>query len=165
MGSRRLALLLLPALTGNASAEQVPASRTDAVVVATAVVSQQEVDPVTGLIKAENWELVRSNCTVCHSARLIIQQRASRTGWTDMIRWMQATQSLWQFDGPTEEKILDYLAANYPPSQTTRRLPIPVRLRPLNPYSPVHRIDETETASPRSRGLPKKTPKTIQDSG
>ena len=47
-----------------------------------------------------------------------------------MIRWMQATQILWQFDPATETRILDYLADNYPPQPNHRRAAIPPSLRP-----------------------------------
>ncbi len=111
MARSRLILLLVAALARNVGAEQAPMPPGKAGAVETAARLQQAIDPATGFIMAENWDLVRSNCTVCHSARLITQQRASRRGWTDMIRWMQATQNLWQFDKLTEVKILDYLAS------------------------------------------------------
>jgi hypothetical protein len=38
-----------------------------------------------------------------------------------MIRWMQKTQGLWSFDEKTEDTILSYLAANYPPGKSSRR--------------------------------------------
>jgi hypothetical protein len=47
-----------------------------------------------------------------------------------MIRWMQATQNLWQFDPATEQAILGYLADNYPPQPNRRRAPIPRSLMP-----------------------------------
>jgi len=50
-----------------------------------------------------------------------------------MIRWMQATQNLWQFDPATEAGILDYLAKNYPPQANRRRAPIPPSLMPVAP--------------------------------
>lgn len=74
----------------------------------------------TGLIVAEGFEQVRTTCTACHSAKLVTQNRATREGWKEMIRWMQETQGLWQL-GEQEEVILDYLAANYAPQETGRR--------------------------------------------
>jgi hypothetical protein len=75
---------------------------------------------MTGLKVAEGFELVRANCTACHSGKLIAQNRATREGWQEMIRWMQATQGLWEL-GENEAAILDYLAANYAPEETGRR--------------------------------------------
>ena len=90
----------------------------------------QEVDETTGLTVAPGWELVRAHCGGCHSHRLVTAQRADRQTWLDMIRWMQATQNLWQLEPATEEGILDYLAANYPPQPNRRRAPIPPTLMP-----------------------------------
>jgi hypothetical protein len=87
-------------------------------------------DPETGLRMAQDWDLVRANCTGCHSARLITQQRASRETWLGLIRWMQETQGLWPIPVPIENRILDYLAAQYPPRTTGRRAPLPRSLRP-----------------------------------
>ena len=74
----------------------------------------------TGLVYAEGFEEVRAICTSCHSAKLVTQNRASREGWKQMIRWMQETQGLWEL-GPAEPKILDYLAKHYAPQKTGRR--------------------------------------------
>lgn len=90
----------------------------------------QDVDATTGLKKAPGWELVRIHCGGCHSHKLVTGQRADRQTWLDIIRWMQATQNLWQFDAATEAGILDYLAANYPPQPNRRRAPIPPSLMP-----------------------------------
>jgi hypothetical protein len=96
--------------------------------------AEKKVDEATGLIMDAHWELIKNNCIACHSARQILQQRATRQGWTDIIRWMQATQNLWKFDAETEGKILDYLEKNYAPSGEYRRMPIPPMLMPPNPY-------------------------------
>ena len=52
-----------------------------------------------------------------------------------MIRWMQKKQNLWQFDPLTEERIIGYLADNYPPDAAQRRAALPPHLMPVNPYS------------------------------
>lgn len=77
----------------------------------------------SGLKQGEGLELVLGNCTNCHSAKLIIQNRATRDGWKNMIRWMQETQKLWDL-GDQEAKILDYLEANYAPEYKGRRQPL-----------------------------------------
>ncbi|TXF91207.1 hypothetical protein FUA23_03005 [Neolewinella aurantiaca] len=74
----------------------------------------------TGLIFAEGFEAVRGNCTACHSAKLITQNRATAAGWTEIIRWMQATQNLHDL-GENEEIIVKYLATNYAPEDVGRR--------------------------------------------
>ncbi len=76
-----------------------------------------------GLIVDDGYLLVRTNCISCHSLNLVTQNRATRDGWKSMIRWMQKEQKLWDL-GPNEDKILDYLAKNYAPEQTGRRVPL-----------------------------------------
>lgn len=83
--------------------------------------AQEKVDATTGLIIDQGFEVVKANCTGCHSARLITQSRATREGWKKLIRWMQRTQNLWQFDPPTEATILDYLARHYAPEAQGKR--------------------------------------------
>ena len=99
-----------------------------------AVAAVSQLDPVTGLMMTGDWELVRGNCTACHSAKLITQQRGTAAQWLAMIRWMQKKQNLWQFDPGTEGRIVAYLAENYPPDAATRRAAIPPHLMPDNPY-------------------------------
>ena len=74
----------------------------------------------TGLAYDENFDLVRSVCTSCHSAKLITQNKASREGWKSMIKWMQATQGL-QDLGKAESRIVDYLSKHYAPKELGRR--------------------------------------------
>lgn len=79
----------------------------------------------SGLIFAEGFEIVRGTCTACHSAKLVTQNRATREGWEEMIRWMQAKQGLWEL-GANEPIILDYLSKHYAPENTGRRANIDV---------------------------------------
>jgi len=74
----------------------------------------------TGFVYAKGFDVVRGTCTACHSAKLVTQNRATRDGWQDMIRWMQKTQGLWQL-GKNEPIILDYLAKHYAPKEVVRR--------------------------------------------
>jgi len=87
------------------------------------IVHMPAMDSTSGLVIDEGMELVKANCTACHSSKLIIQNRASREGWLDMIRWMQETQNLWPL-GANEEIILKYLAKNYAPENVGRRAPL-----------------------------------------
>ncbi len=89
-----------------------------------------DTDAATGLIRNPGWELVSAHCGSCHLHGLVTNQRADRQTWLDIIRWMQATQNLWQFRPETEAQILDYLAENYPPQPNRRRAPIPPSLMP-----------------------------------
>ena len=75
----------------------------------------------TGLKYGPGFATVKSACLSCHSAKLITQNKATREGWFDMIRWMQATQGLPNL-GAQEPIILDYLARFYAPTQVSRRV-------------------------------------------
>lgn len=77
-------------------------------------------DEVTGLVIDDALPVVKGNCTGCHSAKLITQNRATREGWKSMIVWMQETQKLWDL-GENEDQILDYLAEHYAPVREGRR--------------------------------------------
>ena len=105
-------------------------------IAAVSLAAAPELDPATGLKVTGDWELVRNNCVACHSPKLITQQRGTESNWLSIIRWMQATQNLWQFDPDTEARIVHYLAENYPPDASRRRAPIPRSLMPPNPYAP-----------------------------
>lgn len=89
-----------------------------------------EIDERTGLKINPGWEQVRAHCGACHSYALVTSQRADRQTWVGMIRWMQETQNLWQFEPEVETQIIDYLAASYPPQPNRRRAPIPPQLMP-----------------------------------
>ncbi|MFP6834981.1 MAG: hypothetical protein VB948_02595 [Pseudomonadales bacterium] len=89
-----------------------------------------ERDPMTGLIIAPGWEMVRSYCGTCHSHPLVTSQRGDTTFWLDIIRWMQRTQNLPQLYAEHERTIVAYLAANYDETDWGRRPPLPSRLLP-----------------------------------
>lgn len=74
----------------------------------------------SGLIADDDFPLIQQHCFSCHSGRLIAQNRLDRTGWSDLIVWMQETQNFWQL-GPDEKGVLDYLERNYAPQNTGRR--------------------------------------------
>ncbi|MEW6552517.1 MAG: hypothetical protein AB1389_10360 [Campylobacterota bacterium] len=93
-----------------------------------------EIDKETGLKIATGFEEVKTNCTVCHSAAFIVHQKGDRDTWHAMIKWMQKTQGLWEFDKETEDKILTYLSTNYPPGKAGRRDNLKTSLMPPNPY-------------------------------
>ncbi|WP_104696908.1 MULTISPECIES: hypothetical protein [unclassified Helicobacter] len=83
-----------------------------------------EIDQETGLKIADGFEEVKTNCTVCHSAQLFTKAKGNREEWLASIRWMQATQGLWEFDPKTEDIILNYLSTNYPQTNDSKRRPL-----------------------------------------
>lgn len=132
-----LALVLVPGLLLGACGREAPPPAAETVAAdATAAMAEPELDPISGLKMTGDWQIVRSACTACHSAKLITQQTGSAEQWLLMIRWMQEKQNLWQFDAVTEEKIISYLAENYPPSASQRRAALAASLMPPNPYKP-----------------------------
>lgn len=74
----------------------------------------------TGFVDGDGLAEVIQNCTNCHSAKLVTQNRMTKEGWIATIRWMQETQNLWDL-GNNEEIIVNYLAANYAPDKKGRR--------------------------------------------
>ena len=85
-----------------------------------------EIDASSGLINAPGFELVKSQCTICHSGSLIVSQRLREKEWVRMIRWMQEEQGLWPL-GDLEEPIIRYLTKHYGVAVNLNR-----RRKPLN---------------------------------
>ncbi len=79
-----------------------------------------DIHVATGMIYDSGFEEVYQSCTGCHSSKLITQNRANRSGWKNLITWMQETQGLWDL-GDKEPVILDYLSKNYAPQEVGRR--------------------------------------------
>lgn len=77
-------------------------------------------DEQSGLIIDQGLNVVKANCGACHSTFLVAQNRLTRQGWEDLIRWMQAEQNLWDL-GEQEVVILDYLEKNCAPMSAGRR--------------------------------------------
>ncbi len=75
---------------------------------------------VGGFIAEGDYLLAIKHCTSCHAAELVVQNRASREGWEQLIRWMQRTQKLWDL-GEDEDAVLNYLATYYAPKDIGRR--------------------------------------------
>ena len=93
---------------------------------AVALSADTATDEETGLVIAPGFAQVKTTCTVCHSPKLITQNRADRDGWLEMIRWMQAKQGLQELEPELENAILDYLSTHYKPTATSRRPPLEV---------------------------------------
>lgn len=75
----------------------------------------------TGLKDGEGLMTVVNNCTNCHSAKLVTQNRMTKDRWNTTIKWMQETQNLWEL-GRNQEVIVNYLVSNYPPIAKGRRM-------------------------------------------
>ena len=97
-------------------------------------VEEIPLDPVTGMKMTGDWELVRNNCIICHSAQQFLRQKGTLVTWTEIVQWMQKDGGLWTLQPELEKKILVYLASNYGPSDAYRRAPIPATFMPTNPY-------------------------------
>ena len=63
-----------------------------------------------GLLPVSGVELVVKNCTVCHSADIILENHMSRKAWDKTITWMQKEQGLWELNKEVRKIILDYLS-------------------------------------------------------
>ena len=63
-----------------------------------------------GLPPVSGVELVIKNCTVCHSADIILANHMSRKAWDKTITWMQKEQGLWELNKEVRKIILDYLS-------------------------------------------------------
>ena len=91
---------------------------------------KEPLDPITGLIMAEGWELVRTHCIACHSMKIITQAGKDRSNWGKTLLTMQRTGGLYPL-GELEGKILDYLEKNYPiadrPHNAKIRMGLPPR--------------------------------------
>ena len=75
----------------------------------------------TGLIDGVGLMETVNNCTNCHSAKLVTQNRMDAARWAATIDWMQQTQNLWDLGG-NEEIIINYLVTNYPVKKKGRRM-------------------------------------------
>ncbi|PWJ59577.1 hypothetical protein CLV98_102411 [Dyadobacter jejuensis] len=81
-------------------------------------------DAESGLYMDENLHIVKAMCSNCHATTIISQNKFTREGWLEKIRWMQANHNLWEL-GETEPVILDYLEKYYGPSKSySRRAPL-----------------------------------------
>ena len=61
------------------------------------------------LPKGPHRDVVEDNCTACHSAAIILQNRMHRKRWDETITWMQDEQGMMDLSPQTRSQILDYL--------------------------------------------------------
>lgn len=100
---------------------------------ATASSTAQEGVAAGELVQEEGWQLVRDNCTECHSSQIIVQNSGNRDVWKSRIEWMQSSQGLGELGPELEGSILDYLTSNYGQKAASRRQALPAHLMPSNP--------------------------------
>ena len=101
----------------------------------TACSTAQESAALGELVQEEGWQLVRDNCTECHSSQIIVQNSGTREVWKSRIEWMQSSQGLGDLGPELEGSILNYLTANYGQKTASRRQALPIHLMPSNPNS------------------------------
>ncbi len=70
-------------------------------------------DDFGGLAAAPGQEAVFYTCNVCHSVRLVTQQRLPRQRWDELLDWMVEKQGMAELDPEDRGLILDYLATYY----------------------------------------------------
>lgn len=88
-------------------------------------VIEDGIESTTGLVAQGDWLLVKQNCTSCHSAKLVTQNRADEQGWESTLDWMRQTQGLWDL-GTNKQRIIHYLATYYGQEEVARRKPLEV---------------------------------------
>ena len=82
----------------------------------TAIELDEETILQSGFVNDEGVSQVIQNCTQCHSAKLVTQNKMSKEGWEATIIWMQETQNLWDL-GANQERIVGYLAKKLWPKE------------------------------------------------
>src|SRR6266849_2349213 len=80
-----------------------------------------EDSPVAQLPVGPWQEKAAAACTGCHEARIIVQQRLSKTAWTremdKMIKWGA------EVDPKDRDGLIDYFSANFGPDQAAYEAP------------------------------------------
>ena len=127
MKAIKLVIVIGVVLVG-ASSFWVQKQKANSYTVGNRVIDTLKIDAESGLVSDANLMMVKSQCTACHSSKLILQHRFTRAGWLDRIRWMQKYHKLWDL-GESEKVVLDYLEKYYGPSAvesqaTFRRAPL-----------------------------------------
>ena len=66
-------------------------------------------------------EKATAACTSCHEARIIVQQRLSKTAWTKEVDKMTKWGA--EVDPKDRDALIDYLSANFTPDQPAYAAP------------------------------------------
>jgi hypothetical protein len=64
---------------------------------------------------------VTTACTECHEARIILQQRLSKTGWTKEVDKMTKWGAV--VDPADRDAFIDYFSTNFPPDKAPYHAP------------------------------------------
>lgn len=59
------------------------------------------------------YELVDAYCSSCHSLSIVMQQRASRTRWKELLVWMEKKQDMAILPPEDEDLVLDYISTYF----------------------------------------------------
>lgn len=108
-------MVFIGAVLIGASSFRVQSPEANVYTVGNQMIDTLKIDTESGLVADANLMMVKSQCTACHSSKLILQHRFTRAGWLDRIRWMQKYHKLWDL-GESEKVVLDYLEKYYGPS-------------------------------------------------
>ena len=73
------------------------------------VIAQEEIN-FQGLPLGKGIKLVLENCTVCHSADIILQNHMSRKNWKKTLTLMQQERGMAKLKKQDQKIILDYLS-------------------------------------------------------
>ncbi len=72
-------------------------------------------------------EEVFNRCTACHSTAIVRRTRLDRARWDDLMDWMTEKHGMPALEGEERTRIVDYLAAAFPPAAG--------RARAANPFA------------------------------
>ena len=69
-----------------------------------------------GLPEGPGRDIVFYHCAICHSARLVLQQRLSRGVWDETLDWMVEEQGMNALEPEVRKIVLDYLSTHLNPA-------------------------------------------------
>jgi len=59
------------------------------------------------------YELVDAYCTACHSASIVMQQRATPDRWKELLIWMEEKQGMAKIPDEDEDLVLEYIGTYF----------------------------------------------------
>jgi len=59
------------------------------------------------------YELVDAYCTACHSASIVMQQRATPERWKELLIWMEEKQGMAKLPAEDETLVLEYINTHF----------------------------------------------------
>lgn len=70
-------------------------------------------DEYMGLPQTEGVDTVFSNCTYCHSAAIIMQQRMPPSQWDYTLNWMVEKQGMPELEPEDRKVVMNYLIQHF----------------------------------------------------